>query len=235
MATRGEHMRIAVTGQCRLHRDTSVRTTARARTPGPRPGPVHPERTRRRPSRLHTGPSAYATLLTRRPDVVVHLRSNGRRSSFARGASEVCRHQRVWHGFRPVKAACGGAFRVWSWPAASSVYGDASAASHEDDRLAPLSPYAATKAATEALAQSYALRGLLEVLAVRPFAGYGPGQRPDMAIGRFLQLIRDGGRARLWPFVSRLHVCGRRGHGFSRSLHDERSHALSCLRPRVPQ
>ena len=83
----------------------------------------------------------------------------------------------------------------------SSVYGDVRAASREDDALVPLSPYAASKVAAEALARSYAERGVFEVAVVRPFTVYGPGQRPDMAITRFLGLIRDGGTARLWPWV----------------------------------
>ena len=83
----------------------------------------------------------------------------------------------------------------------SSVYGNVQAASQEDSPLIPLSPYAASKVSAEALARSYAERGVFEVAAVRPFTVYGPGQRDDMAITRFLGLIRDGGTARLWPWV----------------------------------
>ncbi len=94
-------------------------------------------------------------LLTRRPDVVVHLAAiAGVRPSLEAPQRYVDTNV---SGTVSVLEACVRA-RVprLVMASSSSVYGDASGRSHEDDRLAPLSPYAATKAATEALAQSYA-------------------------------------------------------------------------------
>jgi nucleoside-diphosphate-sugar epimerase len=76
----------------------------------------------------------------------------------------------------------------------SSVYGASRAPqfSEDDDSSRPLSPYAATKKAAEVLAHSYhALHGL-DVSVLRYFTVYGPAGRPDMAMFRFVQRIREG-------------------------------------------
>jgi len=76
----------------------------------------------------------------------------------------------------------------------SSVYGESSAAlfRETDESSLPLSPYAATKKAAEALAHTYhALHGL-DVSVLRYFTVYGPAGRPDMSVFRFVQRIREG-------------------------------------------
>lgn len=76
----------------------------------------------------------------------------------------------------------------------SSVYGDSRAEQfrEDDESSRPLSPYAATKKAAEALAHSYyALHGL-DVSVLRYFTVYGPAGRPDMSVFRFVQRIREG-------------------------------------------
>ena len=71
----------------------------------------------------------------------------------------------------------------------SSVYGDASLLpTPEDSPLAPLNPYAESKAAAEAAVLA---RGGDPVI-VRPFTVYGPGQRPDMAFARWIAAIEAG-------------------------------------------
>jgi nucleoside-diphosphate-sugar epimerase len=75
----------------------------------------------------------------------------------------------------------------------SSVYGASRAEQfrEEDESSRPLSPYAATKKAAEALAHTYhALHGL-DVSVLRYFTVYGPAGRPDMAMFRFVQRIRE--------------------------------------------
>ena len=56
----------------------------------------------------------------------------------------------------------------------------------------PLSPYAATKKAAEALAYSYHYLHQIDVSTLRYFTVYGPAGRPDMAPLRFVQRIREG-------------------------------------------
>jgi UDP-glucuronate 4-epimerase len=58
--------------------------------------------------------------------------------------------------------------------------------------LRPLSVYAATKVAAEALAFTYSHAYNLPVVCLRLFTVYGPRQRPDLAIRKFAGLILKG-------------------------------------------
>jgi nucleoside-diphosphate-sugar epimerase len=75
----------------------------------------------------------------------------------------------------------------------SSVYGASRAElfREEDETSRPLSPYAATKKAAEALAFTYHALHDLDVSVLRYFTVYGPAGRPDMAMFRFVQRIRE--------------------------------------------
>ena len=76
----------------------------------------------------------------------------------------------------------------------SSVYGGSTKVPfREDDPVAsPVSPYAATKRAGELLCHAFHhLRGN-DVACLRFFTVYGPRQRPDMAIHRFVAAIAAG-------------------------------------------
>lgn len=76
----------------------------------------------------------------------------------------------------------------------SSVYGDSRAEQfrEDDESSRPLSPYAATKKAAEALAHTYHALHRLDVSVLRYFTVYGPAGRPDMSVFRFVQRIREG-------------------------------------------
>ncbi len=56
----------------------------------------------------------------------------------------------------------------------------------------PISPYAASKKAAEAMAYSYHHLYEVDVSIVRYFTVYGPAGRPDMSIYRFIEWIREG-------------------------------------------
>lgn len=73
----------------------------------------------------------------------------------------------------------------------SSVYGDSQHVpfSENDPVDNPISPYAATKKATELLAHVYAHLYGLPVTALRFFTVYGPWGRPDMAYFKFANAI----------------------------------------------
>lgn len=76
----------------------------------------------------------------------------------------------------------------------SSVYGDAETVpTPEDSILRPVSPYGATKATGEHLANLYWRSYGLPVVSVRYFTVYGPRQRPDMAFSRAIGAALDGG------------------------------------------
>lgn len=73
----------------------------------------------------------------------------------------------------------------------SSVYGDNPKVpfAEADAVCEPISPYAATKRACELLAYTFHHLYKLPVSCLRFFTVFGPRQRPDLAIARFLDLI----------------------------------------------
>jgi UDP-glucuronate 4-epimerase len=76
----------------------------------------------------------------------------------------------------------------------SSVYGgsDASVFREDQETSRPISPYAATKKAAEALCYTWhALHGI-DVTVLRYFTVYGPAGRPDMSVFRFVRGVREG-------------------------------------------
>jgi UDP-glucuronate 4-epimerase len=94
----------------------------------------------------------------------------------------------------------------------SSVYGKTTRVPFcEDDlNLRPISPYAATKLLGERLCQTYSRVYGLSTVALRFFSVYGPRQRPDLAIHKFmtrldsgkaLQIFGDGTAARDYTYV----------------------------------
>ena len=76
----------------------------------------------------------------------------------------------------------------------SSVYGgDIDGPVNEgSDSSRPLSPYAASKKAAEALLYSYHHLYGMNVAVLRYFTVYGPAGRPDMSIFRFIRSIAEG-------------------------------------------
>ena len=79
----------------------------------------------------------------------------------------------------------------------SSVYGakpgtDVAAFREDDPCLTPASPYAATKRMNELQLSAYRDLYGLGVFALRFFTVYGPRQRPDMAIHKFVRAISTG-------------------------------------------
>lgn len=108
----------------------------------------------------------------------------------------------------------------------SSVYGDRPVvksknpslkpsglkAFHESDHTdLPISPYAATKKATELMGYTFHVNHDLPVGCMRLFSVYGPRQRPDLAIHKFMRRILaktpidiygDGSMERDYTFVS---------------------------------
>ncbi len=76
----------------------------------------------------------------------------------------------------------------------SSVYGNNPKVPFaEDDRVDfPISPYAATKKAGELLCHTYTHVHGLPVFCLRLFTVFGPRQRPDLAIHKFLRLVAAG-------------------------------------------
>ena len=62
----------------------------------------------------------------------------------------------------------------------------------EDSLLKPVSPYGVTKLAGENLCYLYYKNYNVPVVSLRYFTVYGPRQRPDMAIHKFVRAILNG-------------------------------------------
>jgi len=76
----------------------------------------------------------------------------------------------------------------------SSLYGKDNPMPYREDANTdhPLSPYAASKKAAEALAYTYHYLYGLDVTVFRYFTVYGPAGRPDMSLFRFVKWIMEG-------------------------------------------
>jgi UDP-glucuronate 4-epimerase len=75
----------------------------------------------------------------------------------------------------------------------SSVYGNAPTyPTSEDSPTRPFSPYGVTKLAMEHLARAYGENWGLPVVLLRYFTVYGPRQRPDMGLHRFIAAAARG-------------------------------------------
>lgn len=76
----------------------------------------------------------------------------------------------------------------------SSVYGNNEKTPFgEDDPVErPISPYAATKRSCEMIASAHQHLTGMPTACLRFFTVYGPGQRPDLAIAKFMGLLREG-------------------------------------------
>jgi len=97
------------------------------------------------------------------------------------------------------------------YASSSSVYGDVSLPMSENMRLQPVSPYGVTKLAAEHLCYLYWKNYGLPTVSLRYFTVFGPRQRPDMAINKFVTTILnekpitiygDGTQTRDFTYVS---------------------------------
>lgn len=128
-----------------------------------------------------------------RPDVVVHLAAQaGVRYSVENPRAYI--ESNVVATFNILETARRLQIRHLLLASTSSVYGgNLEMPFREGDRVAfPLSLYAATKAAGEQLAHSYSHLWDIPTTAFRFFTVYGPWGRPDMALFRFVEAMRQG-------------------------------------------
>ena len=136
-----------------------------------------------------------------RPDYIVHLGAQtGVRYSLENPAAYV--HSNLVGFASVLEAARRRPPKHLVFASSSSVYGaDARVPFREDDDAGrPLSFYAATKKADEAMAYSYAHTHGLNLTGLRFFTVYGPWGRPDMTPLLFARAIRDGTPLRLFNY-----------------------------------
>ena len=84
------------------------------------------------------------------------------------------------------------AIKKFVYASSSSVYGDAELPMREDSLLKPVSSYGVTKLAGENLCYLYWKNYGVPTVSLRYFTVYGPRQRPDMAIHKFIKAIFKG-------------------------------------------
>ncbi|MCA9291392.1 MAG: GDP-mannose 4,6-dehydratase, partial [Phycisphaerales bacterium] len=91
-------------------------------------------------------------------------------------------------------AAAGAGVRSFVFASSSSVYGnnDTVPFAETHDVNEPISPYAATKRAGELLCHAHWSLHRLPIACLRFFTVYGPRQRPDLAIMKFMRMIAAG-------------------------------------------
>jgi len=130
-------------------------------------------------------------------DVVFHLAARpGVRDSWSDFNDYV--HANV-NATRAVFDACAAARIRIVFASSSSVYGDAAQLPvDEENKLHPISPYGATKVMTEVLAGAYTASRGLEAVGLRYFTVYGPRQRPDMGLSRFIEASWAGESIRVF-------------------------------------
>lgn len=130
-----------------------------------------------------------------RPDAVIHLAARaGVRSSIQDPAAY---YETNVKGTLHLLTACQN-YPVGNFvfASSSSVYGDSAhvPVSEGDTTDCPASPYAATKKAGEVLCFTYHRLLNLPITCLRFFTVFGPRQRPDLAIAKFVDLIAAGER-----------------------------------------
>lgn len=149
---------------------------------------------------------------TFQPEAVIHLAA---RAGVRPSVAQPLLYEQVNVGGTVVllEAARQHSVRKFIFASSSSVYGITNQVPFREDDLAlqPISPYAATKIAGEKLAYTYAYLFGMQVTCLRFFTVYGPRQRPDLAIRKFMTLMAagqpipffgDGTTGRDYTFVS---------------------------------
>ncbi len=134
-----------------------------------------------------------AVFASRKFDQVIHLAARaGVRPSLAEPA--LYQRVNVEGTVNILEAAHRHHVRKLVLASSSSVYGINSKVpfSEKDPIFTPISPYAASKLACEALGHVYHHVYGLDIVMLRFFTVYGPRQRPDLAIHKFARLIRSG-------------------------------------------
>ncbi|MBB6628511.1 NAD-dependent epimerase/dehydratase family protein [Nocardioides sp. KIGAM211] len=124
-------------------------------------------------------------------DVVFHLAAQpGVRDSWGHFGTYL-RHNLEETNALAIAARAAGVKRI-VFASSSSVYGDAASyPTSEASQTMPRSPYGVTKLAAESLLRAHANISDYELILMRFFTVYGPGQRPDMAIQRLIECALD--------------------------------------------
>jgi predicted glycosyltransferase/nucleoside-diphosphate-sugar epimerase len=125
-----------------------------------------------------------------RADAVVHLAAESREVASTDVSFSRYVERNVLATQRLLEAAELGSVQRFVYASSSSIYGDARHPVRESSTPHPITPYGVSKLAGEHLVELHAAHGLPAVI-LRFFSIYGPRQRPDMAVHRFIEDALD--------------------------------------------
>lgn len=141
---------------------------------------------------LRNSSAMTAAMSTYKPDTIIHLAARaGVRPSLEDPLTYV--EVNLGGTIRLLELAREFGVRDIVFASSSSVYGFSTAPKFKetDNTDAPLSPYGATKKAGELLCHTYHHLYGMSFACLRFFTVYGPRQRPDLAIRKFVRLALD--------------------------------------------
>lgn len=131
-----------------------------------------------------------------RPEVVFHL---GAYTHVGKSWSRIdeCIQTNVQGTVNLLEALDGTGYTRFVNTGTSEIYGAIDVPFHEEDRPAPVSPYAVSKHAAEEFCRLGASGRGWPIVRVRPFNAYGPGQSPDRIIPEVIVRALRGERLEL--------------------------------------
>jgi UDP-glucuronate 4-epimerase len=121
--------------------------------------------------------------------------------------------------------------RQFVYASSSSVYGEHPSKPWDENLvgLKPISQYALSKLAAEELGYLYTLQADIRFVSLRLFSVYGRRQRPDLAITKFVKLLRsgkeievygDGSSARDYTYIDDVLQCIIRAINYRKTQHE---------------
>ncbi|WP_243373921.1 GDP-mannose 4,6-dehydratase [Geotalea sp. SG265] len=161
---------------------------------------------------IRDGEFVQAIFAQERPDAVIHLAAAaGVRPSIENPL--LYEEVNIRGTMNLLQAAKEAGLRLFLFASSSSVYGNNPKVpfAEADPVDHPISPYAATKKAGELICHAYHHLYHINIACLRFFTVYGPRQRPDLAISKFVRLIDqekpvpfygDGSTSRDYTYVA---------------------------------
>ncbi|MEP7367255.1 MAG: GDP-mannose 4,6-dehydratase [Acidobacteriota bacterium] len=168
-----------------------------------------------------------------RPDAIVHLAA---RAGVRPSLEQPLLYERanILGTMTLLEASRRHGVKKFVFASSSSIYGVANQVPFREDDTAnyPISPYAATKLAGEKICYTYSYLYGISIVCLRFFTVFGPRQRPDLAIRKFVERIDrgdpipvygDGSSGRDYTFVADTV------DGIVRALHHETKYDIFNL------